>query len=161
MDSLVELNRSQILPAIPINAMSKKPFRKFPLTTLIAILTASLIGINIFYLGVYLVVTARAALPVYYEPGYQFLSFKDKLAGVPTIGYLSDQGMSRGKNDETFLQAQNFLAPTIIRYNESNYPFLILDSQNKNFHLSMIRTLHAKPVVHNDYGQLLVEKTGP
>ena len=141
--------------------MTKKSARSFPFNILIIIFTIGLIGINIFYLGVYLLVTNQAALPVYYEPGYQFLSFKDKLAGVPVIGYLNDKSLSRGKNDETFLQAQNFLAPTIIKYNETGYPFLILDSQNKNFHLSMIKSLHARPVVHNDYGQLLVEKTGP
>lgn len=132
------------------------------LKSIITVLAIILICQNAFYLFVKIKAEAMKR-PLMYEPGYQFVSFKPILNDVKRIGYLTDKNMSREKNDGFFLQAQYFLAPTIIGLNKPQFKYNIIDFTGSghvdhpqiNEALKILRSL---PVAQSNYGQALVTR---
>ena len=128
----------------------------FRLENIALSLAIILIAVNLFFTGVYIRTKIHYPYPFYYEPGYQFNKFKSKLKGVKEIGYLTNKDLSREKNDGIFLQAQYFLAPTILKMNDPNHVLNILDYSNQVFLFYQIKSLHAIPLVDDLYGQVLI-----
>ena len=128
--------------------------------TLILFLAGAIVASNIFHLTV-MIYRNYWNEPLHLEPGSQFARFKPYLQHTPKIGYITDKGTSRETNDGTFLQAQYFLAPTIIERNAIHHPFIMIDSTNKPYILRMVTILNAKGVAHNPYGQALLKRQFP
>ena len=122
------------------------------------ILILALIVSNTFFLGVNAFNKYRTRYPVYYEPGYQFINFKDKLKNIKRAGYLTNKDMNRQINDQFFLQAQYFLAPTIFELNNPAHEYSILDYQEQIFVFYMVKKLNASPLVDSYYGQTLIKR---
>jgi len=123
------------------------------------ILTLSILLIisNTFFLGVNTISRyTKNVIP--FEPGFQFFHIKEKLGQLKQIGYLTNKDMTREHNDGIYLQAQYFLAPTILDLNNSKYRLLIMDYPNKTFLVYMLRKLRYVPMSENGYGQVLVVK---
>lgn len=138
---------------------TKKPFQ-LNLTTLIAALGICLVSANFFFLNVYTIrkhaEDAKYSGP-YPEPGSQFANFKNLISNqTKSIGYITDKSMSREKNDGTFLQAQYYLAPVILKLQDENQPLFILDSTDIDYIIKTIRRLNAKRLSSNEYGQALM-----
>ena len=124
----------------------------------IVVLGIFLVLINVFFTFVYCKNKFNYHMPYYYEPGYQFLRFKEHLSGAKEIGYLTNKDISPGKNDGIFLQAQYFLAPTILKLNDPAHELNILDYSSQIFVFYMIKKMKAAVVVDNPYGQALIRK---
>ena len=124
---------------------------------LILVLTTGLIGINIFYFYVYRqnkkVEEARSI-----EPGYQFLEFRPYLENIKTIGYITQKSLERESNDGIYLQAQYFLAPTIIKQGEWPGTYNIIDSEDINFLIEQFRATNSRRIANNLYGQALIKR---
>ncbi len=134
------------------------PKKWFHVNTLILALTCGLLIHNIISLYISVMAHVASGYSTYYEPGYQFLTFKPKLAGIERVGYLTSKDMSREKNDGIFLQAQYFLAPTILELNRPNPVFNIVDFPDYTILPMVLRKINARPVAHNDYGQALTQR---
>ena len=131
--------------------------RIFSVKNLISCLAIAFIGLNLFYLWANLMVKLRLKDTKILEPGTQFVMFKEKLAGLREIGYLTNKDMSEEHNDGEFLQAQYMLAPVILRLNQPARTLNILDYKNPVFAVFQMENLNAKPLVTSPYGKVLVE----
>lgn len=128
--------------------------RKFLVTAAVIIF----IGIHGFYLFVYIMNQTTNRLPAV-EPGLQFESFVPFLKGVEQAGYVTDKDMSRENNDGIYLQAQFFLAPTVLQLNAARPQHIIIDSTNLKFIISTMKYLNARRLTNNEYGQALLKRT--
>jgi hypothetical protein len=127
------------------------------LHTLILSSAFLLILFNLFYLSVHIVSKWRTPIDLR-EPGFQFQSFQAKLKGVQTVGYLTNKNMDWENHDGFFQQAQYALAPTLVKLNEPQHTFLILDYTNPMFTIFKLKELNYQRIAENDYGQILAEK---
>ena len=141
--------------------MTHRVDKRFDLEKSILSLGIALFLANVFFDFVYCKDKWNYHMPYNYEPGYQFIKFKEKLNNVLEIGYLTNKDLSPGKNDGIYLQAQYFLAPTLLKLNEANHTFNILDYSNQIFVFYMIKTLKADVLVDNPYAQVLIRKKEP
>jgi len=94
------------------------------------------------------------------EPGSQYISFVDNLVGVPRVGYLTNKDISPEKNDGFFLQAQYYLAPTIIDLQRPKHEFFIIDSLDMRFILATLKAFRASRITNTEYGQCLYKRVG-
>jgi len=124
---------------------------------IIIVLAFLLLSINIYYLGVHIMSKYNYKLEAM-EPGLQFTSFKKYLSGVERIGYLTNRDMSPQGNDGTFLQAQYFLAPTILELNNDQYQYNIIDSLDTFYLVYTMQQLKATRLTNNEFGQALIIK---
>ena len=135
--------------------------KNLPIKNILLLLAVALIAVNLFYTGLFIRNKRHAIFNLYFEPGYQFLMMKDYLKNVETIGYLTNNDVSRENNDGAFLQAQYFLAPTLLQLQAENHEFLIIDSHNVPYIVATIRRLSAPRIANNEYGQALLRKINP
>jgi len=138
--------------------MSKNLKHFLNFNSLIIALTVIFIVSNAFFLTVFILRKYSENLGEYLEPGSQFSSFKKELVGIKRAGYLTDKDMSRKNNDGFFLQAQYYLAPTILELNKVNDEFNIIDSLDLTFIISTMRSLNSKRVANNEFGQALIKR---
>ncbi len=130
----------------------------FSLNGAIASLCLCLIIYNIFHAGVYCIKKyhENLNLPVYLEPGTQFETFKPFLKNEKRAGYLTSKAITREDNDGILLQAQYFLAPTILELQDDSHLFSIIDSEDPPYIVKTIKTLNAMRTTNNEYGQALL-----
>ena len=141
--------------------MTQRIAKRFDFDKIIIILGFTLFLTNVFFDFVYCKDKWNYHMPYNYEPGYQFVKFKERLTGVREIGYLTNKDFSPGKNDGIYLQAQYFLAPVLLKLNDANHSFNILDYSSQIFVFYMIKTLKADILVDNPYAQVLIRKKEP
>jgi hypothetical protein len=101
---------------------------------------------------------ANDTTPVNLEPGCQFEKFKTPLNGVHSAGYLTNKNTGRTNNDGIYLQAQYYLAPTVLTLNEAADEFNVIDYTHSSFAVYKVKELKSKLVDENAYGQALVQK---
>ena len=132
----------------------------FSLNGIIISFCIILIFFNLFHIGVYSVKKyyENQRLPVYLEPGTQFEKFKPFLKDIKTAGYITNKAITREDNDGILLQAQYFLAPTILELQSKEHLFSIIDSEDPKFIIQTIRSLNAMRMTNNEYGQALLLK---
>lgn len=124
------------------------------------IVCALLILSNIFYSVLFTVLKQSKRKQKYIEPGTQFANFEKILSKVAVVGYITDKEIgSREKIDEAFLQAQYYLAPSILDVNNKSLVFHILDSTNVEFIKKVVVELKAARITNNEYGQALIVRT--
>ena len=138
-------------------SMIKKIKKFITRRTLIVLFTCAIIPINVFFLFVHTMSLLRKN-EVILEPGSQFENFKKPLQGVKYVGYLTSKDTSEEDNDGAFLQAQYYLAPTIIELQNNSHQYQILDSENLLYIVYMMKTLKAVRITNNEYGQALIKK---
>lgn len=141
--------------------MTQRGDKRFELEKIIISLGIVLFLANIFFDFVYCKDKWNYHTPYNYEPGYQFVKFKERLTGVREIGYLTNKNFSPGKNDGIYLMAQYFLAPVLLKLNDADHSLNILDYSNQIFVFYMIKTLKADILVDNPYAQVLIRKNEP
>ena len=123
------------------------------------LILASLLGLisyNFIHLTIHDFVQKDQTL-VPLEPGIQFAEFKTHLKNVREIGFISDQSTQ----DEFFYQAQYYLAPTVLKYDDSHYEFNIIDSINIPFILKNIVDTKSIRLLSTEYGQALIRRKNP
>jgi len=133
----------------------KKLFR---VKTLVTILTILLICSNIFFLLANFMVKYKQKDIKIIEPGTQFTRFIRKLEGVVEVGYLTNKDTSEESNDGEFLQAQYMLAPVVLKLNEPDNQFNILDYGTPLYTVMKLKSLNAKTVATSPYGKVLVKQ---
>jgi len=117
-----------------------------------------MLAVNSFFMVAHISYSHKNKWDFYYEPGYQFNNFRPKLKGIRSVGYITNKDMSRENNDGAFLQAQYFLAPTVLRLDEVDEDLNILDYWETTFIIYQMRALKSKRIASNNYGQALVQK---
>lgn len=120
-----------------------------------------LCGINIFYLTVFVMSKMHDPAAVNLEPGSQFADFRNALKDIDRVGYLTNKNTGRTNNDGIYLQAQNFLAPTVLGLNEPGDVYNILDFSHSSIAIYKIKELQAELVTETLYGQALVKRKNP
>ena len=114
--------------------------------------------VNCFFLFTYCMrkYSEYRALGNYLEPGSQFASFKEFTSAHKWIGYITNKQTSREHNDGFYLQAQYYLAPTIIDLGNADYPLVIVDSLDFDYIVNTIKILKGKRLANTEYGQALI-----
>ncbi|MCA9399365.1 MAG: hypothetical protein KC618_06425 [Candidatus Omnitrophica bacterium] len=136
--------------------------RKFlSLHSLLSLICLLLVANNIKYVFVFIMSRQKVLNEVYFEPGYQFHTFLPHLKGVEKAGYVTDLSINRESNDGAYLQAQYYLAPTILELEDINYPYFIIDSKNTDFIIRTIKETKARRLANNEYGQALMKRPAP
>ncbi len=92
------------------------------------------------------------------EPGHEFADLKPFLKDVQETGFITDKDMSPERNDGMFLKAQYALAPVVLRLNETDTRFLVLDPHNVLSGMAMINEIGADLVHMNKYNKALAEQ---
>ncbi len=95
---------------------------------------------------------------IFVEPGREFADFREKLAEVKRVGFLTNKDMSSEGNDGQFLAAQYMLAPIILDLDNSSHPFTILDSTGLISSFDTMNKLGLEPAHINEYGKVLAKK---
>jgi hypothetical protein len=155
---ILSITEGNPLPSPLMKNLTKKIFSR---KVIILILAIALCGINIFYLTVFVMSKVHDPAAVNLEPGSQFADFRKALQGVGRAGYLTNKNTGRTNNDGIYLQAQNYLAPTVLTLNEPGDLYNILDLSHSSIAIYKIKELNAKLVTENLYGQALVKRKEP
>jgi len=126
-----------------------------------------LIGTNLYFLCAFLGKKYTEATE-YYEPGAQFSMFKPHLSGVKKMGYITNKNLSREKSDGIWLQAQYYLAPTIlmptqlsptdVTIKDFKYEYNIIDATTVQYGVAIFRRTDPILIANNEYGQALVQR---
>jgi hypothetical protein len=134
-----------------------KTFLKFLLNikTYIILASIAVMGSNMFYLFVY-GMRQHIHPTEWVEPGDQFRKFRPFLDGEFSVGYLTNEPQKRENNDGFFLQAQYYLAPTIVQLNDPDNKYNIVDSEDINYIRFVFTQTNSKKVTNNPYGQALI-----
>ena len=92
------------------------------------------------------------------RPGEEFIEFRPYLAGITTIGFLTNKSITAEKNDGQFLKAQYILSPVVLDLQNSGYRFLLLDCTNLVIAFDTMQKINAVPILVNRYGKVLAER---
>jgi hypothetical protein len=130
------------------------------LKNIFLLFTAGLIGLNSFYLFVF-IRQKQAHHLEWLEPGYQFHTFAPHLEGESELGYITDKTITREVNDGVYLQAQYFLAPLLVKEGYHRDRFNIIDSENVVFIRKAFLSTKSERVGNNAYGQALMRRRSP
>lgn len=117
-----------------------------------------MLGICIYYFFINIMIIRTEPSPNLIYPGTPFEAFKDPLKEIPKVGYLTNKDMSEESNDGLFLMAQFELAPTILKLNEVDPKYNILDYSAPVYFLLSFKKLHAIPIRTSTYGMTLTER---
>jgi len=127
------------------------------LETILLTATIFLVCYNAFFLFVYVMTQAGKKIAVV-EPGSQYADFQEILHGVKEAGFLTNKDTSPEKNEGEFLQAQYFLAPTILDLNNADHQFVILDYTSPVYLNYVLKKINAVPIKDNEYQKILAQK---
>ena len=131
------------------------PFRSnLNLKSVLLAATILLVFLNLIYVAINVIHKLKTQTP-YYEPGYEFADFKDKINGQRTVGYMTNRDVSAEKNDQEFLLAQYMFAPTILDINNNAHTYLILDYTSPIFLAYGIKENKTKPIYNNKFNKVL------
>ena len=119
---------------------------------------AALLLVNIYYLFINIMIIRTTPSPAAKDPASPFAAFQKPLAGVKEVGYLTNKDMSEEHNDGLYLMGQYALAPTVLRLNDVNATYNILDYTKPVYAVFTLRKLNAVPVATSPYGLMLIKK---
>lgn len=124
---------------------------------LILIIILLALNIRTTYQETAKIIKIKKLIP-YQDIGGQYLALREFIKNERSVGYLTNKDLKEAKANANFSQAQYILAPTILRINETNHRYLILNYTHPELALKKLAELKATPLKANNFGIILAER---